>query len=355
MIDWVERRYGKGEIDRAGAALVPWWTNTGPVPREEIGPSYLIIDNWRTSHGYPLNAFQITLRKRARKIDPSVLVAQRLKRFASVMNKLAREPNMKLSQMQDLGGCRAILSDVAKVNALMSVYTETDRDLFGAKGRFKCSDYITNPKKDGYRGIHIIGKFLARQQNRESWNGHRIEVQLRTRLQHAFATTVETVTTFTRLPLKSGGGSDDWKRFFRLMGSTLALREGTPFVADTPDDPAELLRELREYSRMLKVRQRLRGWSSAMKILPKQNTRKYKSLLLLLNIENNTMQVEGFDDPARAGQALARIEAQVVINNNLDAVLVNVSRVQDLRKAYPNYYADTREFISALDLALKQS
>ena len=41
-----------------------------------------------------------------------------------------------------------------------------------------------------------------------------IEIQLRTSLQHAWATVVETVDAFTNENLKFGAGSDDWKRFF---------------------------------------------------------------------------------------------------------------------------------------------
>jgi hypothetical protein len=40
------------------------------------------------------------------------------------------------------------------------------------------------------------------------------EIQLRSRLQHAWATTVETVDTFTRQAIKTGGGKAEWRRFF---------------------------------------------------------------------------------------------------------------------------------------------
>jgi ppGpp synthetase/RelA/SpoT-type nucleotidyltranferase len=43
--------------------------------------------------------------KRAKRVSNVAIVAQRLKRFESIASKLVREPNMKLSQMQDLGGC----------------------------------------------------------------------------------------------------------------------------------------------------------------------------------------------------------------------------------------------------------
>jgi hypothetical protein len=53
----------------------------------------------------PLLTFRMGLTKRAKRVESEALIAQRLKRFSSVMNKLSREPTMKLSQMHDLGGC----------------------------------------------------------------------------------------------------------------------------------------------------------------------------------------------------------------------------------------------------------
>jgi hypothetical protein len=45
----------------------------------------------------------MTLLNRARQVDEKALVAQRLKRFPSIYKKLGDNPNMKLSQMQDIG------------------------------------------------------------------------------------------------------------------------------------------------------------------------------------------------------------------------------------------------------------
>jgi ppGpp synthetase/RelA/SpoT-type nucleotidyltranferase len=175
---------------------------------------------WRASHNFPLIVFQRILRKRAKQIDPGAIVAKRLKRFSSVMNKLSRESQMKLSQMQDLGGCRAIVTDVATVYRLYQTYLEINPSS-PPEWTVKCYDYIKHPKPDGYRGIHVVGRYLAPNEKGKPWDGHRIEIQLRSKLQHAFATAVETVTTFTRLPLKFGGGPPDWRRFFSLMGSVL--------------------------------------------------------------------------------------------------------------------------------------
>lgn len=46
---------------------------------------------------------------------PDIVVAERLKRLDSIINKLKREPNMSLWTMQDLGGCRFIVPTVNEV------------------------------------------------------------------------------------------------------------------------------------------------------------------------------------------------------------------------------------------------
>jgi Region found in RelA / SpoT proteins len=351
MAEWVKRDFGKGEIDRVGELLVPWWKGLAPEPAI-LGEAYGIIQNWRTSHAMPLLTFRIGLAQRAKRVEPKAVIAQRLKRFSSVMKKLAREPNMKLSQMQDLGGCRAIMSNIEAVEKLYGLYREQDADLFQSEGGLKCYDYIRNPKSDGYRGIHVVGRYNARVQKNEPWNGHRIEIQLRSQLQHAFATAVETVTTFTRTPLKFGSGPQEWRRFFSLMGSALAIREGTALVSGTPTNQADLIKELRELTRKLKVRSRLRGWTSALKAMPKRNIIDASWLLLVLDVSGNTIRVTGYSDRKEASEAVAAIETSPQADQ-LDAVLVWVNSARGLRRAYPNYYADTTAFLEALSTALR--
>lgn len=351
-MEWVKRQFGKGEIDRAGKLLAWWWEDTtreNENNKRDLNMAYVIVENWRTSHGLPLNTFQAALRGRAKRVEQRVIVAQRLKRFASVMNKLAREPTMKLSQMHDLGGCRAILSSVKAVYDLYHMY-KGNAPLLPTEGTLKCYDYIKEPKEDGYRGIHIAGRYHPRVKSREPWQNQRIEIQLRTRLQHAFATAVETVTTFTKQPLKFGAGPTEWRSFFSLMGSALAEVEGTEHVKNTPKDHVELISSLQSAVEELKVRQRLRGWADAMKVLPRRHTKGYKWLLLVLNTTDNTIKVTGFKNRKEASRVIASIEQSK--RKDLDAVLVWVNSIRNLRNAYPNYYADTQGFLQALDLVL---
>ena len=56
-------------------------------------------------------------------------------------------------------------------------------------------DYIRRPKRDGYRSRHLKFAFVARR-GTECFNGRRIEVHIRTAVQHSCATAVEAVGLF---------------------------------------------------------------------------------------------------------------------------------------------------------------
>jgi len=135
------------------------------------------------------------------------------------------------------------------------------------------------------------------------------------------------------------------------MGSALSLREGTQLVAGTPTTEGALREELRELTKQLRVRQRLRGWASAIRQLPKHNVPRAKWLLLVLDLAANTIKVTGYSNGEKAQADVAGLERSGR-SEELDAVLVWVPSVRDLRSAYPNYYADTTAFLEALSTAL---
>jgi ppGpp synthetase/RelA/SpoT-type nucleotidyltranferase len=203
-------QYARTQVDDAGALL---GRDPGPLDADQYFESLEIINNWRTSHSFPLNTFQIWLKKNSGHIDSGALVAQRIKRLTSIQLKLERFPSIRLSQMQDIGGCRAVLRDVMAVGAMVDKYKSS-----GIKHKLDhVDDYIAKPKPSGYRGVHMIYRYFS--DRNMTYNGLKVEVQIRSTLQHAWATAVETVGTFTKQALKSSLGESDWLRFFALMGS----------------------------------------------------------------------------------------------------------------------------------------
>lgn len=348
---WVKPEYSREEINRAGKLLVRVATKVDQVTESEWGEfdnSLGIINNWRSSHGYPLISLRINLTNVAKRFDKKPLIAQRVKRLVSISAKLERFATMKLSQMQDLGGCRAILSNVPAVRKAVAYYKNSTRMLHTLASM---DDYIEKPKPSGYRGVHLVYRFQSENKHKRPYNGLKIELQLRSAYQHAWATAVETVGTFSGQALKSSLGSEQWKSFFALMGSEIALREKTPLVPGTPQIRTELRAELRRYANLLKVEERLHGYRQAVKAM---STGKKDARFFLLRLDPGVGQliVDGFDEIAEAAQAYEKAEKAAREKEGTDAVLVSVESISALGKAYPNYFADTRVFMQLMKQAL---
>src|SRR5437879_1752255 len=114
-------QYSRQEVNHAGECLianpnVAWIAN-----RDQM---LAIINNWRSSHAFPLQSFKMTLLSRAKKVDSRPIVAQRLKRLPSIELKLRRFKDMRLAQMQDLGGCRAVVASIRRLEALIKLYEQ---------------------------------------------------------------------------------------------------------------------------------------------------------------------------------------------------------------------------------------
>ena len=127
-------------------------------------------------------------------VDRTVIVAKRFKRTPSIIKKLKRFSSMELDRMQDIAGCRAIFSNRKKLEKVKRKLKQ--------KIDFRIKDYIENPKDDGYRGIHLICKCNHANCNQNFF----VEVQLRTKIQHSWATAVEIVYLLTKQKLKSNEG-----------------------------------------------------------------------------------------------------------------------------------------------------
>jgi putative GTP pyrophosphokinase len=196
------------------------------------------VEDFRTYHARPLARVNAGLRhyvKKAGMRQPEV--TQRLKRFATIIHKLQREPTMALSRMEDIAGVRAVLENQAQANAV--------RDMLIKARRWKIRRVRTyveggdpGPKADGYRAIHIIVEK----------DGCFVEIQLRTPWQDAWAQSVEQDTRRLRQDLKFGAGPDDLRQYYLVVSELFAMEE----QGIQPDegfmlDLANLYRETRRY------------------------------------------------------------------------------------------------------------
>ena len=109
----VDRTYSKSQITKAGR-LFSEWVFAEPDARASTDHRKLVeavaaIQWWRSLHARPLAKINAGLRYYIKQCGAPADVTQRLKRFGTIVHKLQREPNMALSQMEDIGGVRAIL------------------------------------------------------------------------------------------------------------------------------------------------------------------------------------------------------------------------------------------------------
>lgn len=335
---WKKPEYTKRQINDAGDII-----RNPNSSIEEIDFATKVIDNWRAAHAYPLHVFYIHLRRMASH-RKDILVVERLKRLDSIVGKLKREQGMDLWRMQDLGGCRFVVPSVEDVYNFSTKYQKSQ-----IRHEFKRAyDYIANPKPSGYRSLHLVYKYHS--DTKETYNNNMlIELQFRTRLQHIWATALETMGIFTKQALKAGQGEEYIKRFFVVVSSLFAIKEGYPIVPGTINDEKELITEV-EY---LNTQYHLLDMLSAIQVFMNRE-REIESLskkdgyyLLILNYNTRMLSIKYFQPSQieEANEAYMLIEKKRE-ESNVDAVLVRAESFKELKAAYPNYFADISEFVS---------
>ena len=347
---WVKPKYKLNEINKAGNILV-----SNNVSNEEEENALEVLDNWRAAHGYPMHIFQMTLKKKSTDIDKKSVVSQRLKRVPAIRYKLNRiydgdKPSVKLYQMQDIGGCRAILSDVNLARKLYDNYLKADLK----HKLIRKKDYVTEPKpKDGYRSFHLVYEYKS-DKGKKEFNGLFTEIQIRSRLQHLWATAVETTGFFTRQAIKSNEGGPEWIDFFRLISSAFALMEGCPIIPNTPENEKELYSEIKNKENQLNFIFKMKSWSHAIEFIDKEIKPKVgrtaKFFLLELDILTKQIKVQYYTkkEEQKAINDYSALEKRHLGSKDYDIVLVGAENTNDLRKAYPSYFLDTTEFLSYL-------
>jgi len=334
---WAIPQYERREVDAAGRVLAK---AEFPVTDLESLEALAVINNWRSAHSYPLNTFQITLRRKGKNIERGVIVAQRIKRLESIHAKLSRHPSMRMSQMQDIAGCRAVFKTMNSVRRLVNKYraSKFDHRLKGEK------DYITHPKPDGYRCYHLMYEYQGTEAN-AAYTGTKVEIQIRTQLQHAWATAVEAVGIFTRQALKSNQGDPDWLRFFALMGAAIAAMEQCNPVPGTPTGKEELVSELDDLVHKLHVQDVLRAYVASINYAGAAKDAKYFLLELVLE-PDVSVRISRYKakESEQANKQYTELESALPDGSSTQIVLVSVENINALRRAYPNYFLDTNIF-----------
>ncbi len=345
MEDFPRSSYSDVDVKKAGriiAGHMIWTDESAPLIRE----AFAVANSWRDSHAFPMRSIRHSVIRYMYNQEIQGISAARLKRMKAIRMKLDRI-HVGLHQLQDLGGCRFILPTIADVQKLTGILrAQLPHTLRSEK------NYIAEPKSDGYRSQHMMYTYIGRK-GRVIYDGRRIELQVRTKLQHSWATTVEAVGLFRGEQLKNQQGSDQWLRLFELMSGEFAQVERCAVPTTVPGE-LQRRREISDLARSLDALQVLESVSYGFRgtDLPLASSYNPTHYLIRYNHTTKTVQVE----PYRLSIAATRSYdiAEELDNrtggNTLNVVLVEVDKIDNLKAAYPNYFGDVELFKSQLRL-----
>ncbi len=299
------------------------------------------LNAWRESHGELMDEYyEKCVRLTQSNSTKNIIVAQRLKRLPTIVDKLNRFKGMKLARMQDVAGVRLIVRDMEQLSQI-------EKHLRRWRHLMWVRDYIGNPKIDGYRGKHFIFKK----------NGMYVEVQLRTQVQHIWATSVETVDVFRGSSIKTNGSSTYWRDFFRQTSSALAIAERAVMVKGFENmSLKETCEVIGETMRKHKIGQSLQAIEiSGQTYVMMNRTRDAYYLVLDLDFKKKVCRISSFKENEYnlAVEEYKKLEHNMKRNNSI--VLVSVSDMKKLNDAYPNYFLNLRYFNELIGFLLEKN
>ena len=352
-------KYSINQIKKAGKKLIVTHNDEDSLNK---------LSFWRALHAEPLENATNLVETYGKKINKNVLIAKRLKRTESIVNKLCRlEQKIQLSTMNDIAGCRAILPNVKEVNKLVSKLSKDKT--------FKVfRDYIHAPRDSGYRRIHIIGFFL----NSEFDKKMSVELQIRSYVQHSWATAVEIVDLFTKDSIKTNQGSKEWSQFFVKLSKifhvidnsfTLVSQNKKINISDKDQYFTEafkiflneciensLFKEIMDMGSLIEkldITDKFQLFAKSVKLTTEDNKDKIFEdgyILLVIdregsdsfNIESKTYHKDLVE---LANQDYLVAEKDVLLNKHYVTALISSNAIGEIKKAYPNYFADSTSFI----------
>ena len=322
----------KSRVNLAGKNI-----RSGNITADDL----LVVEEWRAAHRAVLNTFQAILRNRTRGKD--IVVAQRHKRRSTIFDKLDRFPSMALARMDDVAGCRLIFSTIQE---LYNFRENLHKARFHHERRNEIDkyDYIKNPKTTGYRGIHDVYVYDVNSINGRHLKGLMVEIQYRTKIEHAWATAVEVIGFITESQPKFQEGDTRYQAAMALASEILAraFEEGNgPFPQK---EKSEVVKDFLKLDQELNLLKTLRGLNSADTIVSTNVSTNRNSILIFS--PSGELEIRTYRDAPEALRALFQIEKE---QPRKDIVLVKADTSEEVRIAFKNYFSDAQDFINLVE------
>lgn len=196
-----EVKLSKSRIDKSGRSLAyPGELTIESLELEED------FDQYRISHLEPLSLTTLEMQGWLHSYGGSYYIAQRVKRKPQILRKL-RRLSVRLTQLQDIGGCRIIVENNEDVDKLIEFIKKNVKDSNSFTLR-RVTDYRERGRdQTGYRSVHLI---LER-------DGRSLELQIRSRIQHYWAESIERTSVIYGKYLKEQEGDPCVIEYFKNL------------------------------------------------------------------------------------------------------------------------------------------
>lgn len=319
----------------------------------------LEFDNFREAHNIIIKLFTIELKKV--NFSKQHLTASRNKRIETIISKLCRPEKPKLDRIHDIAGTRIIFENIKSLEDYIDILENTELVNFKEKinedkNRY---NYIKNPKSDGYRSIHKVFYYSSNipysTLNEKCFNleNKKIELQLRTRLQHIWATTVEIYDIINKSNIKTG------------THNKLETKEGLffkkcslVFEGIESNDVEKIKININEIFRdkdLVEIYNRLKGIKNIKNIQLPKTLGSDEVFILITDLNKGkttfftTDPIEKNDkqDTFLINASYRRLEEKNTKGEYI-LLLLTLGDIKKLKNVYPNYFLNTNKFISIL-------
>ncbi|NUM56766.1 MAG: hypothetical protein HUU46_24320 [Candidatus Hydrogenedentes bacterium] len=188
-----EGKFSKTQIDKLGERI-----KSETISEDDLR----MLDQYRRSFADAHNHV-ISVIRGGLKLEPTGRLA---KSTSSIREKLRRE-SIRLSQIQDIAGCRIVVPNLSAQDELVARL----RNVFP-----QCSVIDRREKPShGYRAVHVVVHALERH----------AEVQVRTVLQHKWAETSEKASDVIDPGIKYGSGPHAWSEPMLKLSQDISIIE----------------------------------------------------------------------------------------------------------------------------------
>ncbi len=325
-------KISKEKINQAGRRLI------NKESQLSVQEANSILQEFRLIHQHPMSLFRHIIGRKLKKYSIDAAPVQRLKRIPSIVKKLKIQKNMNLSRMQDIGGLRIVLENMEEVNLVRNEIKKVEKH-----GNFKFTfanekNYIKNPPDSGYRSIHMVYKYEKDVLPEEKC---RVEIQIRTQLQHSWATAVEVLGTCLSQPLKQSVGSQEYLDIFKKISKIFTGLENR-------DINSALIKEVEKSVETVKLLEKLENFNMIAKHLDDNAQGQYA--LLKMDFQQEIVEIAQYGKARfeQANKDYLKMELENFKNEPIEIVLISIQDIKKLQTSYPNYFMDTTEFIENL-------